>query len=86
MRDDDADGEVTDLTLIQSPCVGNWCRPVAVSCVVVFRCVGGICRLDADSRDTLKRNTMSLTSSHRSTGGPGARNAQGSPSGSSQLT
>ena len=86
MRDDDADGAVTDLTLVQSLCVGTWRRPVAASCVVVFQCVGGICRLHADSRDTLEHDARSLTSSHRSTGGPGARNAQGSPSGSSQLT
>ena len=86
MRDDDADGAVTDLTLVQSPCVGTWCRPVAASCVLVFQCVGGICRLDADSRDTLERDARSLTLSHRSTGGPGARNARGSSGGSSQRT
>ena len=86
MRDDDADGAVTDLTLVQSPCAGNWCRPVTAACVVAFRCVGGICRLDADSRVTLERDVMSLMSSHRSTGRTGVRNARGSSRGSSQRT
>jgi len=86
IRDDDSDGAVTDLTLVQSPCFGNWSRPVAVSCVVVFRCDGRICRLDSDSRATLEGDLMSLKSSHRITGRTGVRNARGSSSGSSQRT